>query len=146
MALAKYQEVLERLPQVAKPWNAALYIRLSREDGDKIESDSITSQREILKEFLKLHPDIALYDFYIDDGWTGTNFARPGFIRMMEDIYNGSVNCVIVKDLSRFGRNYADYGNYLDNIFVRLQVRFIALNNGVDTAANSMKLLLAALR
>ena len=138
MASAKYQELLERLPQVAKPWKAALYIRLSREDGDKVESNSITSQREILKEYLKLHPDIELHDFYIDDGWSGTNFDRPGFIRMMEDIYSGDVNCVIVKDLSRFGRNYTDAGNYLDNIFVRLQIRFIALNNGIDTATNNM--------
>ena len=138
MASAKYQELLERLPQVAKPWKAALYIRLSREDGDKVESNSITSQREILKEYLKLHPDIELHDFYIDDGWSGTNFDRPGFIRMMEDIYSGDVNCVIVKDLSRFGRNYTDAGNYLDNIFVRLQIRFIALKNGIDTATNNM--------
>ena len=138
MASAKYQELLERLPQVAKPWKAALYIRLSREDGDKVESNSITSQREILKEYLKLHPDIELHDFYIDDGWSGTNFDRPGFIRMMEDMYSGDVNCVIVKDLSRFGRNYTDAGNYLDNIFVRLQIRFIALNNGIDTATNNM--------
>ena len=138
MASAKYQELLERLPQVAKPWKAALYIRLSREDGDKVESNSITSQREILKEYLKLHPDIELHDFYIDDGWSGTNFDRPGFIRMMEDIYSGDVNCVIVKDLSRFGRNYTDAGNYLDNIFVRLHIRFIALNNGIDTATNNM--------
>ena len=138
MASAKYQELLERLPQVAKPWKAALYIRLSREDGDKVESNSITSQREILKEYLKLHPDIELHDFYIDDGWSGTNFDRPGFIRMMEDIYSGDVNCVIVKDLSRFGRNYTDAGNYLDNIFVRLQIRFIAHNNGIDTATNNM--------
>ena len=138
MASAKYQELLERLPQVAKPWKAALYIRLSREDGDKVESNSITSQREILKEYLKLHPDIELHDFYIDDGWSGTNFDRPGFILMMEDIYSGDVNCVIVKDLSRFGRNYTDAGNYLDNIFVRLQIRFIALNNGIDTATNNM--------
>lgn len=128
----------QRLSPVAKPWKAALYIRLSREDGDKAESNSITSQREILKEFLKLHPDIEPYDCYIDDGWSGTNFDRPGFQRMMEDISSGAVNCVIVKDLSRFGRNYTDTGNYLDNIFVRLQIRFIALNNGVDTAANNM--------
>lgn len=138
MASAKYQDVSGRLPQVAKPWKAALYIRLSREDGDKVESNSITSQREILKEFLKLHPDIEFHDYYVDDGWSGTSFDRPGFIRMMEDIYNGAVNCVVVKDLSRFGRNYTDSGHYLDNVFVRLQIRFIALNNGVDTATNDM--------
>lgn len=128
----------EQPRQVTATWKAALYIRLSREDGDKAESCSITSQRAILKEYLKISPDIELYDFYIDDGWSGTSFDRPDFNRMMQDIYSGNVNCVIVKDLSRFGRNYTDAGNYLDNIFVRLRVRFIALNNGVDTASGSM--------
>lgn len=138
MMNAKYMEYLEQ-PSVFKiKWRAALYIRLSKEDGDKGESNSVTSQREILKEFIKLHPDIELYDIYVDDGFTGTNFDRPDFTRMMEDIYSGDVNCVIVKDLSRFGRNYTDSGNYLDNVFVRLRVRFIALNNGVDTASNNM--------
>ena len=116
------------------PWQAALYIRLSRDDGDKLESNSVTNQREILREHLKLHPDIAIHDIYIDDGWSGTNFNRPGFQRMMEDIYAGQVNCVIVKDLSRFCRNASEGGQYLDNIFVRYRVRFIALNNGIDTA------------
>ena len=69
------------------PWRAALYIRLSRDDGGKLESNSVTYQKEILKEHLKLHPDISFYDAYIDDGWSGTNFNRPGFLRMMEDIY-----------------------------------------------------------
>lgn len=121
-----------------KKYKAALYIRLSREDGDKTESYSVTSQREILKEYLKLNPDIELYDYYVDDGWSGTNFNRPSFMRMIEDIYSGYVNCVIVKDLSRFGRNYTDAGYYLDNVFVRLKVRFIALNNGIDTESGNM--------
>lgn len=120
------------------PWKAALYIRLSRDDGDKLESNSVTNQREILKEHIKLHPDITVYDTYIDDGWSGTNFNRPGFLRMMEDIYAGKVNCVIVKDLSRFCRNASEGGQYLENIFVRYRVRFIALNNGIDTASGSM--------
>ena len=133
----KYEEFLEQTEE-KKPWNAALYIRLSKEDGDKSESYSVTSQREILKEYIKQHNDIALFDIYIDDGWSGTNFNRPSFQRMLQDIYDGKVNCVIVKDLSRFGRNYTDAGNYIDNVFVRLNVRFIALNNGVDSISNSM--------
>ena len=120
------------------PWQAALYIRLSRDDGDKLESNSVTNQKEILREHLKLHPDIVLQDIYIDDGWSGTNFDRPGFQRMKEDIYAGRVNCVIVKDLSRFCRNASEGGQYLDNIFVRYRVRFIALNNGIDTASGHM--------
>ena len=119
-------------------WKAGLYIRLSRDDGDKLESNSVTSQREILKEYLKLHPDIEFHDFYVDDGWSGTDFNRPGFARMMDDIHAGKVNCVIVKDLSRFCRNASEGGRYLDDIFVRLRVRFIALNNGIDTASGVM--------
>lgn len=137
MSNTEYEEI-EQPQRESKPWKAALYIRLSKEDGDKQESYSVTSQREILTEYLKQHPDIELVDFYIDDGWSGTNFDRPGFKRMMQDIYNGKVNCVIVKDLSRFGRNYTDAGYYLDDVFMRLGVRFIALNNSVDSISNSM--------
>lgn len=138
MINSKYAAYLEQPPVIKPLWRAALYIRLSKEDGDKGESNSVTSQREILKEYLKLHPDIELYDYYVDDGWSGTNFDRPDFTRMMEDVYTGNVNCVIVKDLSRFGRNYSDSGNYIDKVFVKLGIRFIALNNGVDTASNNM--------
>lgn len=119
-------------------WKAALYIRLSKEDGDKSESCSVTSQREILKEYVRQHEDIELVDYYVDDGWSGTNFDRPSFKQMLQDIYDGRVNCVIVKDLSRFGRNYTDSGYYIDNIFVRYNVRFIALNNGFDSMSNGM--------
>lgn len=138
MRTNKYSSYMEQPRQTLFTWKAGLYIRLSRDDGDKMESNSVTNQREILKEHLKLHPDIELYDFYVDDGWSGTNFDRPGFIRMMEDIYAGKVNCVIVKDLSRFCRNASEGGQYLDNVFVRLRVRFIALNNGIDTASGNM--------
>ena len=132
MAIAKYAELLERPPQVSMTWKAALYIRLSREDGDKAESNSITSQREILKEYLKLHPDIELYDFYVDDGWSGTNFDRPDFKRMIRDIENGHIDCVVVKDLSRLGRNYAKMGYYTEEYFTDRGVRFIAINDSVD--------------
>ncbi len=116
----------------------ALYIRLSKEDGDKVESDSVLSQKEILKEFMKLHPELELYDYYVDDGCTGTNFDRPAFRRLEADIVAGKIGCVIVKDLSRFARNYADSSYYIENFFVRHGVRFIAVNNNVDTASSSM--------
>ncbi len=131
-------EEKKRLRKDSKIWRAALYIRLSKEDKKKTESESVISQKEILKEYLKLQPDIEFYDYYIDDGYSGTNFDRPGFKRMMDDIYSGKVDCVIVKDLSRFGRNHADMGYYTDNVFARHHVRFISLNNGVDTASNNM--------
>lgn len=130
--MKKYDEFLKD-NKAKKIWNAAVYVRLSKEDGDKIESDSITSQKDILSEFVNHKDDIKISDFYIDDGWSGANFERPAFSRMMSDIYAKKVNCVIVKDLSRFGRNYADSSRYIDDIFVKLNIRFIALNSGVDT-------------
>lgn len=130
--MKKYDEFLKE-NKAKKMWNAAVYVRLSKEDGDKIESDSITSQKDILSEYVKHKDDIKISDFYIDDGWSGANFERPAFSRMMSDIYAKKVNCVIVKDLSRFGRNYADSSRYIDDIFVKLNIRFIALNSGVDT-------------
>lgn len=130
--MKKYDEFLKE-NKAKKTWNAAVYVRLSKEDGDKIESDSITSQKDILSEFVNHKDDIKISDFYIDDGWSGANFERPAFSRMMSDIYAKKVDCVIVKDLSRFGRNYADSSRYIDDIFVKLNIRFIALNSGVDT-------------
>lgn len=138
MSKTKYAEQLEQPSVPETVWKAALYIRLSREDGDKAESDSVTFQREILKEYVKQHPDMETIDFYIDDGWSGTNFDRPGFMRMMEDIHAGKVNCIVVKDLSRFARNYSEASRYIDDVFVRMRVRFVALNNGLDTAAGNM--------
>ena len=138
MHTAKYGAYLSPPTAPLFVWNAALYIRLSRDDGDKAESNSVTSQKEILREYLKLHPDIQFHDYYVDDGWSGTDFDRPGFQQMMAAIFSGAVNCVIVKDLSRFGRNAAESGRYLEDIFVRHRVRFIALNNGIDTASGNM--------
>ncbi len=128
----------EQLSQNFNLWKAAVYIRLSKEDKKKSESDSVVNQREIVKEYLKLHPDIELVDFYIDDGFTGTDFDRPGFQRLKADVASGKISCVIVKDLSRFARNAAGSGDYIDDFFVRHKVRFISLNNGVDTVSDNM--------
>ena len=113
-----------------KMWKAALYIRLSREDGDKIESDSVVNQRSLLTFYVDEQDDVCINDYYIDDGWSGTNFERPEFIRMMADVRSGLVNCVIVKDLSRFGRNY------IEQIFPFLGIRFIAVNDNLDSFKN----------
>lgn len=114
---------------------ADAYYRLSKEDGDKAESDSIINQKTLVREFLKLHPDIQIYKERADDGYTGVNFERPSFQAMLEDIKSGIVNCVIVKDLSRFGRNYIEAGRYIEQIFPYLGVRFIAINDNIDTSA-----------
>lgn len=114
-------------------YSAGLYLRLSREDGDKAESDSIQNQRELIKEFLKSHPEITKTREFIDDGFSGTNFERPGFLRMMSEIDHRRIDCVIVKDLSRLGRNYIETGKYLDRIFPQKEVRFIAINDNYDS-------------
>ena len=118
-------------------FNVAIYIRLSREDGDKEESDSVGNQRKLLTEYVNKHDDFILYDVYIDDGFTGTNFQRPSFQNMIKDIESGLINCVITKDLSRLGRNYLDCGLYLEVFFPEHNVRYIAVNDGVDTLNKS---------
>lgn len=116
----------------------AMYLRLSRDDGDRdgtsrLESNSIGSQREMIRSFLREQEDMELYDSYVDDGFSGGNFQRPEFERMMEDVNGGRVNCVIVKDLSRFGRDYIETGKYLERVFPALGVRFIALTDNYDS-------------
>lgn len=112
--------------------NTALYIRLSREDGDKEESVSIANQRLLLEKFVNTNDDLCLFSTYIDDGWTGTNFQRPGFQRMIEDIEAKKVQCVIVKDLSRFGRNMPKVSEYINDYFPGRKVRFISVDDAVD--------------
>ncbi len=121
-------------------YKVAIYLRLSKDDGDfsfagngKSESNSIHNQRELLMDFLAKHREMELYDEYKDDGRTGTNFERPEFKRMMDDVRCGKINCIIVKDLSRFGRDYIECGKYIEKIFPQLGIRFIAVNDGFDT-------------
>ncbi len=140
-----------------KHFLAAMYLRLSRDDnatkgssitkgenvakrgntagitGVKSESNSITSQRELIRAYIQRQPDIELYDIYVDDGFSGSNFERPEFKRMMDDVEAGRVNCIIVKDLSRFGRDYIESGRYIQRIFPALGVRFIALTDHFDS-------------
>lgn len=115
--------VVDRLKN--KDIRAAAYLRLSIEDGDKAESNSIGNQRELIRDFAAERPGLHLVEEYADDGYTGTNFERPGFKRMMEDIKSGKINCIIVKDLSRLGRNYIEMGKYLEQIFPMMGIRFI---------------------
>ena len=117
----------------ARLWQPALYVRLSREDGDREESDSVISQRELLTEFVASQTDMTEPRLYTDDGCTGTDFDRPAFQRMLTDLRTGVVDCVIVKDLSRFGRNYVGVGEYLEKVFPLLGVRFISVNDRVDS-------------
>lgn len=120
----------------------AVYIRLSREDGDKAESESVENQRKLISDFLKGKDEFVLYDIYIDDGFTGTNFNRPNFQRMIADIEAGKVNCVIVKDLSRFGRDYIDTGRFLERYFPDNNVRFISITDNIDSFKQSYDMLM----
>lgn len=113
------------------------YLRLSRDDGDKAESDSIHNQRELINDFLAKHPEIKKVQEYVDDGYSGTNFDRPNFKRMMAEIEKGRIDCVIVKDLSRLGRNYIEMGKYLERTFPMYGVRVIAINDNYDSANES---------
>lgn len=116
-----------------KIWNATLYLRLSRDDGDKEESNSITGQRELLRDYISQRPELREYAVRIDDGFSGSTFDRPSFQKMIEDVKAGRTDCIIVKDLSRFGRNYLDAGEYIEKIFPFLGVRFIAVNDNYDS-------------
>ena len=122
-------------------YRAAIYVRLSKEDGDldgiKAESNSISNQKSLIMNFLKDKEDIEVVSIREDDGYTGSNFDRPAFQLMMEDIKDGIVNCIVVKDLSRFGREYIDSGKYIERLFPALGVRFIAINDGYDSADTS---------
>lgn len=125
-----------------REYRTALYARLSREDGDKPDSDSIVNQQYLLRDYCAAHPEFVITDEYADDGFTGTNFKRPEFQRMVSDIEAGKVDCVIVKDLSRFGRDYIDMGFYLERFFPAKGVRFLAVNDGVDSLKGPYDMLL----
>ena len=112
---------------------AALYLRLSRDDDLAGDSSSILTQRQMLQRYAKDN-NFSVVDEYVDDGYSGTNFNRPSFQRMISDIDDGKVNCVIVKDMSRLGRNYLEVGKYTEMYFPANDVRFIAINNGIDSA------------
>ena len=119
-------------PNSAKLYNTALYMRLSRDDENYGDSVSIETQRTILRQYAAEH-GLHVFSEYVDDGWSGTNFERPGFQRMMDDVEAGKVNCIVTKDLSRFGREHVMMDYYLEFIFPEKQVRYIAVTENEDT-------------
>lgn len=123
--------------QKTKSFRVGLYIRLSREDGDKEESSSVTNQREILKRYVSEQENFFIVKEYVDDGWTGTNFDRPKFKEMIEDIEAGIIDTVITKDLSRLGRERLGVGHYTEIYFPEHNVRYIALLDNIDTYIDS---------
>lgn len=114
-------------------WNTCGYVRLSREDGDKEESNSVTGQKDLIRDYMTRHPELRECAMKVDDGFTGSNFDRPAFQEMMAEVKAGKINCIVVKDLSRFGRDHLEAGEYLERIFPFLGVRFIAINDNYDS-------------
>lgn len=129
------------LEQIEKTiYKVAIYIRLSKEDVDRgyDESESIKNQRTLLTEYVaKLGGEYELVDFYIDQGYTGTNFNRPAFQQMIRDINLGKVNMVATKDLSRLGRDYIETGEYIEKWFPENNVRYVSVTDGIDTFETS---------
>lgn len=119
-----------------KTYNVGIYCRLSNDDERDGESVSIENQRQLLRRYV-LEQGWNLVDEYLDDGWSGTNFDRPGVKRLIADAKSKRINVIVVKDLSRFGRNYIEFGQYTDYLFPSIGCRFIALNNGIDTESQN---------
>ncbi len=118
-------------------YNVAIYLRLSKDDGDDLESQSIMNQRKIISDYISKQANMKMFDEYVDDGYSGANFNRPDFQRMLKDIDKKLVDIVITKDLSRFGRNYVECGQYIEKVFPDKGVRYIALLDGIDNFEES---------
>lgn len=117
-------------------YDVGIYLRLSKDDNNgHLESMSISNQRQVLKDYV-VEKGWNLVREYVDDGWTGTNFERPGFKKMIDDALSGKINCIITKDLSRLGRNYVQAGYYTDEFFPENDIRYIAINDSIDTISD----------
>lgn len=133
----KNRNVESNIQTVVKKENlldTAAYIRLSVENGGNETDETLVVQQMLVERFIEEHPDLRLEEVYIDNGFTGTNFERPGFMRLMGDVRSGKVQCIVVKDLSRFGRDYLETGYYLETILPKLNVRFIAITDDYDSS------------
>lgn len=125
-------QIRERIPEIQKERKIKVggYVRLSSDQND---SESIETQMLMIKQFVYDKPEMEIVDFYADEGFSGTNFARPEFARLMDDAKYGNIDCIIVKDFSRFGRNYIEAGYYLETVLPHLGVRFISINDRFDS-------------
>ncbi len=119
-----------------KKWSVGVYLRLSVEDGKDNESNSILNQKTLIDQYVKENKDLKIYDYYIDDGYSGTNFERPDFKRLMQDVEDKKVDSIIVKDLSRFGRNFIETGQYIEITFPLIKLRFISIGDHLDSFKN----------
>ena len=137
MLLLRKETIMSYIEQ--SKYTAACYCRLSRDDENDGTSVSIETQRKVLEDYCRTN-GFDVYNFYCDDGFTGTNFDRPSFKQMLSDVQDGVINLIVVKDLSRFGRNYIEVGKYVEEIFPDMGVRFIAIGDDVDTNRDNLDL------
>ena len=129
-------------------YRAAIYVRLSKEDGDlddvrKAESNSISNQKSLILNYLKDKEDIEIVSIREDDGYSGATFDRPEFERMMSDMRAGRINCIVVKDLSRLGRDYIETGNLVERVFPMMNIRFVAITDNYDSSKKDADLMVA---
>lgn len=133
----KESVAIAKAPEKQSGYKTAVYVRLSREDERKIESDTVENQIAFLKDFVSKDETLSLTEIYVDRHVTGTKFDRPQFNQMIADIRSGKINCVVVKDLSRLGRNYLEAGDYIEKIFPFFGVRFIAVTDNYDSLTSN---------
>ena len=131
-SISQNQQVTEVVNEDALA--TAAYIRLSVENNGHETDNSLKTQIELVESFIRENGNLHLIDTYIDNGFSGTKFDRPEFVRMMDDVKSGRIQCIVVKDLSRFGRDYIETGAYLEKIFPFMGVRFISITDGYDSA------------
>ena len=124
-------------PVAPAHWRAAIYVRLSVLDNGKADGESLESQTRFLEQYMEAHSELSRIGLYQDNGFTGTNFARPGWEALMADIYAGKINCIVVKDLSRVGRNYIEVGAFLERDCPQLGIRLISVNDCYDSASQN---------
>jgi len=116
-----------------KKWNVGAYLRVSKDDNENEDSNSIINQKSIIEQYVKKQSNMKLVQYYIDDGYSGTNFYRPGFKHMLLDIKDKKIDAIIVKDLLRFGRNHIQVDNFIENIFPMMNIRFICIIEDYDS-------------
>lgn len=140
MARKSRKEAFLQVEKTGALLATAAYVRLSLENGGREEEDTLETQLLLVEQFIREKKDLRLADVYVDNGFTGTEFNRPEFLRLMKDVRDGKIQCIVVKDLSRFGRDYLEMGGYLENIFPLLNVRFIAITDHYDSAREEDRL------
>ena len=140
--MARKSRKINKELSLCQNYKAAAYVRLSRETEQTRERETLNTQIDVITNFIGQKEEIDLIDIYIDDNYTGTNFDRPEYLRMMEDIKRGWINCIVVKDISRLGRDYLEVTKLLDQVFKEEGVRFIAINNNFDSLTDDVNITL----